>query len=115
MAKASTKGKGKTAAKGGKSNSKAKGSATRTRATEEELDTLAEQVVDMRDNDDMSWGEIEKKLKIAPSRLRQLYNRGGGKPTRERRGTAKAATGAAAKSGTAKGKASRKGKGSRPS
>lgn len=73
--------KSSSASKNGKSESK--------RASNEELDKQAAQVVKMRDEDEKSWGEIEEALDIAPSRLRALYNRGGGKPTRQRKGAAK--------------------------
>lgn len=82
-----------------------------TRASNAELDKLAEKVVELRDNQELSWGEIEAKLEVAPSRLRQLYNRGGGKPTRERKGAAKAS-----ENGKGKTTAKKKGKGKkRPS
>lgn len=83
----------KTAKKGGakKSAAKSKSNGGTKRASNEELDKLAARVVDLRDNKGKSWGEIEEALDVNPGRLRSLYNRGGGEPTRERKGSAKAA------------------------
>jgi len=94
----SAEGEGRmaTAAKSKKSGAKKSAAKSKTnggtkRASNEELDTLAAKVVDLRDNKGKSWGEIEETLDINPGRLRSLYNRGGGTPTRERKGSAKAA------------------------
>lgn len=62
----------------------AKKASERTRASNEELDALAEQVVDLRDNQGLAWGVIGEQLDVEPSRLRALYNRGGGQPSRKR-------------------------------
>jgi hypothetical protein len=100
---AATKEKGKSkGAKGAKG--KAKETPTRERASEAELDKLAARVVTLRDDKGKSWAEIEETLEVAPSRLRALYNRGGGEPTRERKGSAKAADKAKGAKGKGKGK-----------
>jgi hypothetical protein len=65
----------------------------KTRASDEELDKLAARVVKMRDDQGKSWGEIEEALEINPSRLRALYNRGGGEPTGARAGGGKKSSG----------------------
>lgn len=78
------------------------------RASDEELDELAEQVVELRDEEDKSWSEIEEELGIAPGRLRALYNRGGGEPSRKRQGAAAAKKKADKKSGSKKGKGTRR-------
>lgn len=82
--------KGKAATKSKAANKSKSNGGEKKRATDEELDELAEQVVDLRDNEELSWTEIEEQLDIAPSRLRSLYNRGGGEPTRKRQGAAAA-------------------------
>ena len=82
--------KGKAATKSKAANKSKSNGGERTRATDEELDELAEQVVDLRDNEELSWSEIEEQLDIAPSRLRSLYNRGGGEPSKKRQGAAAA-------------------------
>ena len=86
--KPSAKGKTTTAAKG---KTAAKKPAATSRASNEELDAQATEVVRLRDEEDMSWGEVAEETGIPTGRLRALYNRGGGKPTRQRRGSAKAA------------------------
>lgn len=83
-AKAGAKGGRKTAAKN--TSTKAKAKSGNTRASSDELDALAEQVVEMRET--MSWGEIQEELGISGSRARALFNRGGGVPSNERRGAA---------------------------
>lgn len=104
-----------TKTKKGKKGAKAKSTAKnngRTRASNEELDEQAAEVVRLRDEEDLSWAEVEEETGIASSRLRALYNRGGGKPTRERKGAAKAEEKPKGKSG----KKGKKGKGKkRPS
>lgn len=101
-----TKTKGAAAKKGtakkGATKAKSNGGESK-RASNEELDALAAQVVDLRDNEEKSWGEIQEELDIEPSRLRSLYNRGGGEPTRKRQGSAKAKAEAKSK-GKTKGK-----------
>jgi len=93
---------------GSKSGSKAKASnakaatAKGTRASNEELDELASKVVKLRDSDGKSWGDIGDELDIAPGRLRQLYNRGGGKPNRVK-ATTKAAENGSSKTAGKKG------------
>jgi DNA-directed RNA polymerase specialized sigma24 family protein len=85
----------RTAAKGRTAASKTKAKAAEkdtTRASSDELDKLAAQVVKLRDVQGKSWGEIEEALDVAPGRLRALYNRGGGEPTRKRQGKAAVAT-----------------------
>lgn len=84
---ATTKSKSKATKSKAANKSKSNGG-EKSRASNEELDELAEQVVDLRDNEGLSWGEIQEQLDIAPSRLRSLYNRGGGEPTRKRQGAA---------------------------
>jgi hypothetical protein len=59
------------------------------RQTEAQLDKQAAQVVKMRDTQGKSWSDIEAATGIAASRLRQLYNRGGGTPTATKATTAK--------------------------
>lgn len=90
MATTKSKSKGKSSTKSKAANKSKSNGGERSRATNEELDELAEQVVDLRDNEGLSWGEIEDQLEVAPSRLRSLYNRGGGEPTRKRQGAAAA-------------------------
>lgn len=102
------KGNTKNANAKAKSATKAATSDRAPRATDAELDKLAARVVNLRDVKNQAWGDIAETLDIAPSRLRALYNRGGGEPTRERKGTAKAATGAAAKNTKSAGKAAPK-------
>jgi histone H1/5 len=76
-AKVPTKPKGRPARKPA-----AKKSAPRAeRATDAQLDKDAARVVKMRDSQNKSWAEIEEATGIAASRLRQLYNRGGGAPS----------------------------------
>lgn len=104
MATKTSARKGKAATKGKAANKSKSNGGERSRATDEELDELAEQVVDLRDNEELSWGEIEEQLEIAPSRLRSLYNRGGGEPTKKRQGSAAAKEKPKAK-GKGKGKA----------
>jgi hypothetical protein len=98
----------KAAGKSGKKGTAAKTSAKSngsTRASEAELDRLAAKVVSLRDDKGLAWGDIEEQLEIAPSRLRALYNRGGGEPT------TRAAAKPAAKGAKGKTAASAKGKG----
>jgi hypothetical protein len=93
---------------GSKSGSKAKASnakaaTAKTRASNEELDELAAKVVKLRDSDGKSWGDIGDELDIAPGRLRQLYNRGGGKPNRVKAASTKAAENGSGKTAGKKG------------
>jgi len=102
----------KAAKKGGKAAAKKSGSngGERKRATNEELDEQAAEVVRLRDEEDLSWQEVADKTGIAMGRLRGLYNRGGGEPTRERKGAAKKKAAETAKKNAKKGsKRSRKG------
>lgn len=82
------------------------------RATEAQLDKQSAQVVKMRDTQNKAWGDIADALDIAPSRLRALYNRGGGAPTatRGKGATAKKSTGGKT---AAKGKTAARGRGKR--
>jgi hypothetical protein len=84
------------------------------RASEGQLDKDAARVVKMRDQQNKSWADIEAATGIASSRLRQLYNRGGGAPTATKAGSAKAkpaARGTAkGRTGAAKGKTGGRGK-----
>jgi hypothetical protein len=66
----------------------------------------------MRDQQNKSWGDIEDATGIAASRLRALYNRGGGAPSGAKSGTAKkgAAKPAAKRAAGAKGKTGGRGK-----
>lgn len=98
MPAAKSKGR-KTAAKKSTSNGG-------ERATEAQLDKLSARVVTMRDSQGKAWGDICDALDIQPSRARQLYNRGGGEPTRTKAAGAK--KGAAAKKTAAKGRGKRK-------
>lgn len=84
--------------------SKSNGGESRTRASADELDRLAAKVVDLRDNKEKSWSDIEEALDIAPGRLRSLYNRGGGEPRERAAATPpkKAASGRAGKKRSAK-------------
>lgn len=68
------------------SSSKSKSAERAPRATDAELDRLAARVVSLRDDKGKSWGDIEAELDVAPSRLRALYNRGGGEPKGARAG-----------------------------
>lgn len=81
------------------------------RQTEAQLDKQSAQVVKMRDSQNKSWGDIEAATGIAPSRLRQLYTRGGGASTGTRGAgatkTKAKSTPAAAKKGAAKGRTGR--------
>lgn len=113
-AKVPTKGKTKPAAK---RKPAAKQAAATPRATEAQLDKQAAQVVKMRDTQNKSWADIEAATGIAASRLRQLYNRGGGSPnaTKATGGGRKAAK-PAPKASTRGGKTGAKGrKGRNPS
>lgn len=97
----------KTAAKkGGKTVAKKSGSKNdeRSRASNDELDEQAAEVVRLRDEEELSWAEVAEESGIAMSRLRGLYNRGGGEATRERRGAAKAKPKDDKKSAKGKGK-----------
>jgi hypothetical protein len=102
-------------AKKGGAKKKASSNGTRTRASNEELDTQAAEVVKLRDEQDLSWAEVAEKTGIAMGRLRGLYNRGGGTPTRERKGAAKAKAVEAGKKLAKKGKSARKKKAASPS
>jgi hypothetical protein len=94
----------RTAGKGGRKPAAKKTSARSERASEAQLDKDAARVVKMRDNQGKSWGDIEATTGIAPSRLRQLYTRGGGSSTGSRAAAKPAARGrgAAAKKPAAK-------------
>jgi hypothetical protein len=82
---AASRSKGKAgAAKGRGAAAKAKSNGGGERATEAQLDKLSAQVVKLRDTQGKSWTEVCETLDIQPSRARQLYNRGGGEPTRQR-------------------------------
>lgn len=93
------------AKKGG--GAKKKPAAAKKRASNDELDAQAATIVDLRDNQDKSWSEVAEETGIAMGRLRGLYNRGGGEPTRERKGKAKKAAVEAGKKLAKKGKAAR--------
>lgn len=92
----------------------AKPAARAERASEAQLDKDAARVVKMRDQQNKSWSDIADATGIASSRLRQLYNRGGGTPTATKAGSAKAkpaARGAAkGRTGAGKGKTGGRGK-----
>jgi hypothetical protein len=79
------------------------------RATEAQLDKDAARVVKMRDTQGKSWGEIAEATDIAPSRLRALYNRGGGSPSGTKAAPKGAAKGRGAAKPAAKGRAGAKG------
>lgn len=111
-----TAGKGKTKP-AAKKVAKPAANARAERATEAALDRDAAKVVKMRDTQGKAWGDIAEALDIAPSRLRALYNRGGGAPTATKgaakskpkakpaaRGGAKAKTGAAKPAARGRGK-----------
>jgi hypothetical protein len=101
-AKVPTKPKG-TAKKPAAKRGAAKSADAAPRQTEAQLDKQAAQVVKMRDTQNKSWSDIEAATGIAASRLRQLYNRGGGSPTATKATTAKkGAAKPAAKKGAAK-------------
>jgi hypothetical protein len=112
-----TKGKAGAAKRGrpaGSTNkAKANGGDTRERASEAQLDKLSTQVVKMRDVQSKGWTEICETLDIQPSRARQLYNRGGGEPTRQKATSGRASGGRTA--AAAKGKSTRGRKGKNPS
>jgi hypothetical protein len=107
MATAVRKGKGKKKA-AAKGTAKKKSSGGRTRATNEELDKQAAEVVRLRDKEDKSWKEVVEITGLPMSRMRGLYNRGGGVSTGERKGAAKAAEKASGKKGATKAKAKSK-------
>jgi hypothetical protein len=100
-----------TKSKGGRKTTAAKKTAAKKstaapRATEAQLDRDAARVVKMRDQQNKSWGDIEEATGIAPSRLRQLYTRGGGQSSGTRgKGAASGGRKTAAKKGAAKGAA----------
>jgi hypothetical protein len=71
-----------------RAKAKSNGGGESKRASADELDKLAARVVALRDDKGKSWGEIEEILEVAPGRLRSLYNRGGGEPTRKKQGSA---------------------------
>lgn len=75
------KGKAKPAAKSAAKRKPAAKQAPAPKATEAQLDRDAAKVVKMRDQQGKAWGDIAEALDIAPSRLRALYNRGGGAPS----------------------------------
>lgn len=89
-----TAGKGKAKPAAAKRGAAKKAPATE-RATEAQLDRDSAKVVKMRDTQGKAWGDIAEALDIAPSRLRALYNRGGGTPTATKGTPAKAAKGKA--------------------
>lgn len=82
------------------------------RASEAQLDKDAAKVVKLRDNQNKSWGDIADLTDIAPSRLRALYNRGGGSPSATKAPAKKAAK-PAAKGRTGKAKPAARGRGKR--
>lgn len=100
--------KSKSGAKKGAAKSKAKSNGGE-RATDAQLDKLSAQVVKLRDVQGKSWSDIEEQLDIAPSRLRQLYNRGGGEASGSRASSGTKKSGGA--KGGAKSKTAAKGKG----
>lgn len=96
------KGKSKPAAKrpAAKRAAATKTTERAERATEAQMDRDSAKIVKMRDQQGKAWGDIAEALDIAPSRLRALYNRGGGAPTATKGAKSKPA---AAKKGAAKG------------
>lgn len=83
------------------------------RASEAQLDKDAAKVVKLRDNQNKSWGDIADLTDIAPSRLRALYNRGGGSPSATKAPTKKGSAKPAAKGRTGKAKPAARGRGKR--